>query len=327
MSLHVAITGATGFIGAAIVADLLACGRRVTVLLRPESDLTRLLAMRGFETLAYSNLLDDAVVRDLRERKPDVFIHCGWRGVGGADRNEMFQITENVPTTVSAVELAAAAGCRQWIGLGSQAEYGNQNCRISETDALHPSTRYGRAKLAAGRAALSLCEAHRIAGAWLRVFSTYGPGDAPHWLIPYVIQEFLGGRPPRLTACEQRWDYLYVADAAQAVVSVANGVASGVFNLGSGSARPLIDFIEAIRREVGSPVEPIYGAVPYRADQVMHLEADTSRLTAATGWRARTSIAEGIRGTVAYELKRAALAAVLDTNALRGDDDENRSLP
>jgi len=240
----------------------------------------------------------------LKEKKPEVFIHCAWRGVGGNDRNEAFQITNNIPMTLDAVELAAAAGCRQWIGLGSQAEYGNQNCRMSEDSPLRPTTLYGKAKLAAGVASLALCEARGMTGTWLRVFSTYGPGDAPQWLVPYAIREFLAGRAPKLTRCEQRWDYLYVRDAASAVVSVAETRAPGVFNLGSGSAETLKKIIETIRGELAVSIEPAYGAVPYRSDQVMYLEADISRLRAATGWSPRVSLIEGIRATIAFERGR-----------------------
>ena len=235
----------------------------------------------------------------MRERQPKVFIHCAWRGVLGGVRNEAYQISENVPLTIKAVELAHASGCRQWIGLGSQAEYGNLNRRLDESAPTTPTTAYGRAKLAAGIAALGLAETLGLRGAWLRVFSTYGPGDAPQWLIQHVVREFLAGRTPQLTRCEQLWDYLYVADAARAIVSVANGETTGVFNLGSGRAVVLKELIETIRKIIGSTVEPDYGAVPYRPDQVMHLEADIGKLQAATGWFPTTSFEAGLRATVA----------------------------
>lgn len=304
MPLHVAITGATGFIGSAVLNELLLSGARVTVLLRPDSNRARLESMEAFETLTYSNLLDQTTIDGLKGNNPDVFIHCAWRGVGGHERNEAFQITKNVPTAIDAVELAAGAGCRQWIGLGSQAEYGNLNRRISEDAPLNPTTVYGKAKLAAGVAALALCETRKIAGVWMRVFSTYGPGDAPNWFIPYVIREFLAGRAPNLTKCEQLWDYLYVADAARAVARIANGTTTGVFNLGSGFARPLKEIIEAIRLELAPRLDPSYGALSYRPDQVMHLEADISRLQAATAWEPQVNITDGIRATVAFERTR-----------------------
>jgi len=94
-----------------------------------------------------------------------------------------------------------------------------------------------------------------------------------------------------------------VADAALAIVSVANGNVSGVFNLGSGLARPLKQIIEAVRAELRTPVVPAYGAIPYRPDQVMHLQADIAKLHAATGWLPQVGLEEGIRQTVDWEKK------------------------
>lgn len=304
MSAHVAITGATGFIGAAVAAEFLALGTEVTLLLRADSDRTRLAELAGVEFLTYTKLDDSTTIAALAARRPCTFIHCGWKGVVGGERNAAFQITANLPLTLAAVELAAAAGCQHWIGFGSQAEYGNANRRLDEDAPLRPTTIYGKAKLAAGIAALALCETRALAGTWLRVFSTYGPGDDPAWFIPYVTQELIAGRAPRLTRCEQRWDYLYVGDAARAVVAITKRKAGGIFNLGSGQARPLRDCVEAIRSELHSAVEPVYGAIPYRADQVMHLEAEITRLSAATGWSPETNIQTGLRATVAAELLR-----------------------
>lgn len=304
MARNVVITGGTGFIGAAIVRELLAADVNVTVLVRQDSDLTRLTDLSGVTTIRYAALHSAATIAALSTIKPDAFIHCAWQGVSGKDRNAAFQVKDNLALTLDAVDLAAAIGCRQWVGLGSQAEYGNQNQRLSEDAALLPTTLYGKAKLAAGIAALALCEARGIQGTWLRVFSTYGPGDAPGWFIPFVIQEFLAGRKPTLTKCEQQWDYLYVADAARAVVAVIDSAVAGVFNLGSGSARPLVDYVEAIRTMLASDLTPEYGAVPYRSDQVMHLEADTSKLTVQTGWRPQVALPAGIAATVEFERNR-----------------------
>ena len=302
---RIAITGATGFIGAAIVREFLARGDKVQVLTRANSNLSRLDSVKSsVEFITYVSLADKSLIESMVGNKTDVFVHCSWRGVAGGERNEAFQIAENIPTTIQSVELAAKLGCHQWIGLGSQAEYGNLNCKISESSEILPTTLYGKAKLSAGIAALGLCEAYEIKGSWLRVFSTYGPGDAAHWFIPYVIQEFLAGRAPRLTNCEQLWDYLHVEDAARAVIAVAQAKASGVFNLGSGSTLLLRTYIETIREILRTDLMPEYGAIAYRPDQVMHLEADVSRLIEQTGWKPSVNLLSGLTQTVEFERNR-----------------------
>ena len=230
--------------------------------------------------------------------QPTTLIHCAWRGVAGRQRNEAEQITENIPLTLATISLARESGCRHWIGLGSQAEYGNPNTVVDEDFPSRPTTNYGRAKLAAGILGLGLCETWGMTGTWLRVFSTYGPRDSVDFLQPYLIAELLAGRRPRLTKCEQRWDYLYVSDAAEAVVCAVRAPSAGVFNVGSGEAHPLKEIVELSRRLVGTAVEPEYGVIAYRPDQVMHLQADIRRLTTATGWTPRTALETGLRHCV-----------------------------
>lgn len=303
MTLRVVITGATGFIGSAILEEFLRVDAQVIVLLREESDCQRISSKTGFESLIYHSLSDQNIIEDIKAFQPNIFIHCAWRGVSGDERNEDFQIVDNIPLTLDSVKLAKVTGCKQWIGLGSQAEYGNQNRVLDEGAPLLPTTIYGRAKLSAGIAALALCDTYGITGTWMRVFSTYGPGDAPYWFIPYVLKEFMANRVPKLTGCEQLWDYLHVSDAARAIVAVALNGAGGIFNLGSGTALQLKDYIELMRISVRSSLSPEYGAIPYRNDQVMHLQADISKLEKEVGWHPIIQFGEGIDGVVEHEMQ------------------------
>jgi nucleoside-diphosphate-sugar epimerase len=84
-----------------------------------------------------------------------------------------------------------------------------------------------------------------------------------------------------------------------------------VFNLGSGTATPLKKIIEIIRGELGCSIAPNYGAVPYRPDQVMHLQADIAKLRAATGWTPEVSLEDGLRQTVTHEKKVFELARAM----------------
>jgi len=146
----------------------------------------------------------------------------------------------------------------------------------------------------------SICAAKAMRHAWIRVFSTYGPRDNAHWVIPSVINTLRNGQVPKLTSAEQRWDYLYVDDAARAVAMIIeDDTAEGVFNLGSGQALPLRNVIVAIRDLVAPGAKLGFGEVPYRSDQVMFLEADISRLT-RLGWKPDVDIQTGLRKTAAW---------------------------
>jgi nucleoside-diphosphate-sugar epimerase len=233
---------------------------------------------------------------------PESVVHLAWDGVKGADRNSTVQM-ENVVASINLYQLTEKIGCRHFVGLGSQAEYGPLSGRISETAATRPTTAYGATKLATGLVLERTAAAAGRPFAWMRLFSSYGPDDDPSWLIPYLIRTLLAGEKPSLTKAEQIWDYIHVNDAAAGVIAALDVGARGFFNLGSGQERPLSDIISMIRDAIDPSLPLGLGEVPYRPDQVMHLAADITALSSASGWRPAVSLESGIAETVAWHQK------------------------
>ena len=299
--MRIFLTGASGFVGSHLLEQLVGTDHQVAVLLRPGGDRRRIQKFLASVQVIEGDLSQsDGWSAQLQRFVPETVIHLAWSGVLNADRDNTAQ-TQNVSDTAELVKAAHRAGAKNWIGLGSQAEYGPCSRRIREDQPTNPTTLYGASKLASCWLARSLCAKLGLRFAWLRLFSSYGPGDAPTWMIPSVILQLLAGQRPALTACEQLWDYVFVADAAEAVLRTAiTPDAEGIFNLGSGQAIPLRKIVETLR-DLVKPGAPLgFGEIPYRPDQVMHLEADISRLQKATGWQPRTTLAEGLKKTVAY---------------------------
>lgn len=292
------LTGATGFIGSEVLKKIISSEDIAIILIRNNSDLSRLKNFDNYVSIIYDDLTNDELANSLKKYKPDVFIHLAWQGVGGSDRNEIFQITDNLELSLNSVKLANKIGCDHWIGIGSQAEYGNPNCKVSEDFPTNPTTLYGKSKLATCWATLGLCEAYKMKGSWIRVFSTYGIGDSPHWFIPYIINEIKQKRSPNLTKCEQLWDYLHVSDAAEAIISVGQVGVEGIFNIGSGGCIPLKEVVETIKKVLNSTIKINYGKVEYRVDQVMHLEADISKIKSKTLWYPKININTGINSII-----------------------------
>jgi nucleoside-diphosphate-sugar epimerase len=65
-------------------------------------------------------------------------------------------------------------------------------------------------------------------------------------------------------------------------------------------AHTIKSIIERIRDLIDTNLPFGFGEVPYRPDQIMHLQADISRLKQATGWAPQVSLDEGLRRTVAW---------------------------
>lgn len=303
--MKILLTGASGFVGSYVLRELLAGGNaEVAALVRNPAQAWRIRDELPRIQALPIGLEDGAgLEKALASFRPSHVVHLAWSGVLGKDRDAVSQHL-NVFQSTRLLEIALRSGARHFIGLGSQAEYGPCQARIDESTATAPTTMYGAAKLATCLMAQRMCEVSGARFAWLRLFSSYGPQDSPEWMIPYLALKLLHRERPAVTAAEQLWDYVYVADAAAAVAAVARlDAASGLFNLGSGTAPRLRDIIEKVRDAI-DPALPIgFGEVSYRPDQVMHLEADIRRLVAATGWRPRVGLAEGIRTTVDWYRK------------------------
>lgn len=298
---RVFMTGATGAVGAKVVKNLLARGDDLGILIRKNSDLWRIDdSVPALQYITGALEHPESYRDSLIAFKPEAIIHLAWSGVLGKNRNDLQQVKSNLPGTLALMDESYRAGANSFIGVGSQAEYGALQHIISEDMPTTPTTLYGASKLAAGILCNTYAALHGMRFAWMRLFSSYGPQDSPEWMIPYLILTLLRGEKPSLTACEQKWDYLYQADAADAIATVLHRQsASGIFNLGSGTATPLSDTVEYIKDCI-NPALPIgWGEIPYRPDQVMHLQANVSRLN-AIGWKPATSLTEGLNKTVEW---------------------------
>ena len=292
------VTGAGGFVGAATVRAAAAAGYRVHALVRNHAA-PRLAGIGRNVWIHSADLSDgDAVASLLGGLRPDVVVHSAWEGVGGALRAGAIQL-ENIRTTLSLIDAAIASGTRKFVGIGSQAEYGRYDRRIVETDVPRPTMLYGAAKLSANVLAAQRAHEAGIDFAWLRLFSVFGPGDNPNWLIPSVARSLAAGVAPQCTLGTQLWDYLHIDDVATAVLATAvTPTATGVFNLSSGAPVAVRTIVERLR-DLAAPGLPLrFGEVPFGPDQIMHLEGDNTRLKALTGWEPKIAVYDGLADVV-----------------------------
>jgi nucleoside-diphosphate-sugar epimerase len=93
----------------------------------------------------------------------------------------------------------------------------------------------------------------------------------------------------------QKWDFLYITDAIEALLCLAQKPCEdGVYNLGSGISRPLKEYIYEIRDILGSKSDLIFGAVPYPSTGMVSTEPDISKIIDQTGWKPQIPFQKGI---------------------------------
>ena len=285
------VTGAAGFLGCNLTEQLMQEeDAHIYAVVRPSSPHNARLATSERLTIVPADLSEYTHLDEMIEEACDVFFHLAWQG-GRYDFAEQYG---NIADTIGALEAAARLGCKRFICTGSQAEYGRQTALITEEMSPHPVCAYGAAKLAA--CVLSQRRAADLGVAWIwgRVFSLYGRYEQEGRMLPALVKSLRSEQPFALSSSgAQNWDYLYAADAADALLALAKrGRAGEIYNIAHGGYRPLRDYIEEARAVIAPQCDVTYGAAD--AD-VFSLQPSVEKLCRDTGWRPMTDFADGLR--------------------------------
>lgn len=292
------MSGISGFIGSHVAELALNNGFEIMALKRPSSDLRR---CSGFhERIIW--VTEDSLQDEFVQFGPDIIIHMAWEGISALERDNWTLQLKNLALFIKLTELCRHVSATKFISFGSQAEYGNIQGRVSETTNPEPNNAYGVTKLAAQRALQILCEKDKIEWYWLRVYSVFGPREDKNWFIPMVITSLLKNIPLKLTECEQRYDYLYVKDLAGMILKIVEHPVnrSGIYNISSNGSKSLRTMINEINLIVGSESEIFFGALPYRDNQAMHIEGDTTRYKNIFGEYDYTDLNAALKTTIDY---------------------------
>lgn len=295
------VTGATGAIGTALIQELIQNNVQVLIICREGSKRADNIPEHPLVKKSFGSL-DGLESMQPDEADYDVFYHLAWEGTTGQARNDIYQQNRNVKYALDAVGLAKRFGCKTFIGVGSQAEYGRFEGVLKPDTPVHPDNSYGIGKLAAGLMTREYAHQLGMEHIWVRVVSIYGPNDGAQTMVMSTIAKLKSGETPALTKGEQMWDYLYSGDAARAFYLLGDrGVDGKTYVLGSGQARPLREYIEIIRDVINPNSELGFGLIPYGDRQVMHLCAGISAIEKDTGWEPRISFERGIQMIISEE--------------------------
>jgi len=298
-----AVTGCTGSVGVALIEKLVDDGYTVYAVLNPESKRNSNIPENEKVKKIFCGIDEYRKLPDLIDEKCSMFFHLAWAGTFGEGRNDSELQHKNIEFSLDAVRAAKALGCEVFVGVGSQAEYGRVNCKLTDSTPTNPENEYGKAKLIANQKTRELCNELGIRHEWARLLSVYGPFDHVNSLVYSAIFQLKRGINPEYTPAEQIWDLLYCEDAANAINLIAkNGKPNEIYVVGSGEEKPLKEYIETIHRVVNPDIIPVFGQKKYSENQVMYLCADIEKLEKDTGFKQNVTFEEGIK-RMAKEIK------------------------
>jgi nucleoside-diphosphate-sugar epimerase len=244
------------------------------------------------------------VLRLMATVQPQYLLHLAW----DVSQGVYWRSLENLRWIKASLGLLQAfidAGGERVVMAGSCAEYDWQYGYCSEElTPLRPATLYGTCKNALSSIVAAVAAEKKISAAWARLFFLYGPGEKGERLVPEVVKTLLQGEEASCTHGEQIRDYLYIRDAASALVALLESGVEGAVNIASGRPVTLKDLIGEAAARAGRPDLVRLGSLAAPKDDPPLLLANTRRLKEEVGWAPRYSLREGMAETVEWWRKR-----------------------
>ncbi len=294
---RVLVTGGAGFLGRHVLPRLQSLGFEVHAVTR------RRVGSHSGVRWHRRDLLEKSSPRDIiHQVRPTHLLHLAW----SADPANFWHTPDNLRwlnATTRLFEAFAAFDGQRVVGIGSCAEYEWTNevhCHESTTPTI-PVSLYGNSKLVAGRCLDTLRAAGQFSAAWARLFFLYGPGGHRRRLPGVVIDPLLQGQPAPCSSGSQFRDYLFIDDAAAAVVALLDGSVEGEVNVASGESLQIIDMIKRVAQILNGEHLLRVGAIrDAETNNPLSIVADVTRLRDEVGFAPCVSLDEGLRRTVEW---------------------------
>jgi UDP-glucose 4-epimerase len=286
---RVIVTGAKGFVGSHLCAELLRQGAEVVP-----------LDVKAGDAI---DIREWPQVRDLGTRlgNVDLVFHLAalmFVPYSFESPRETYEV--NILGTLNILELCRLANIDKLV-FASSYVYGNaQYLPIDEEHPLRPTNPYAKSKVMGENLCKAYHDDYGLKCIILRPFNIYGEGQSESFLIPSVLRQILSGRI-ELMDPKPRRDFLYISDAIEAYVKAGqyDGSDFDIFNIGSGKSHSVEWVVTRIVQAWGQPLEVDYKNRT-RKTEIMNTVANIEKAKNRLGWEPKVSIQDGIKRCVEW---------------------------
>jgi UDP-glucose 4-epimerase len=303
------VTGAAGFLGSHVVAQLLS--REIPVIGVDNLSTGKWQFLTPFATnpkfkFVCEDIRHEAALVDLcRKEMPSTVVHlAALHFIPAAMRDPSLTVSLNVHGTQCVLSAARAAQVSRFWFASTADVYKPIVAPHSETGEVAPFNIYGLTKWI-GEKLLQLesdarPEAQFVIG---RLFNLYGPHETNPHILPEIISQIRKSNVLRLGSTSPKRDLVPVADAARAVIEMVEKSTPGVSiaNVGTGVSVTMQEVVEHIADLTGKPLKIETDPSKLRPVERPHLQADVTRLRAMIGWSPHSDLSRGLRDLLSYE--------------------------
>lgn len=295
------VTGANGFVGAAVCKELVERDVKVIAVVRHPDEQIKCIADNPSIRIVYSDISDFGKLADLiSDRDVDILYHFAWVGSSGALRGDSDVQMRNVQYTCDTVKACANMGCKRFLFASSIMVYEIE--AMMATEAVPGlNTLYCSAKVAADYMARTIAGSLSVDYIRAVISNIYGPGEFSPRLINTSIRKMLKGEHCAFSEGNQLYDFTYITDAAKSFWAIGEkGIKNKTYYIGSQEPKPLKEFLKELRDCVDPSIEIGLGELPFNGVSLTYKEFDINAVKDDTGFVPMVSFKEGINHTVAW---------------------------
>lgn len=297
------VLGGSGFVGANLMKILLSVRTDVFGTAR-SFPAWRLEGLPETNVITIDLLVDANLDKLFDDVRPRTVFNCAAYGAYSFETESALIYRTNFLLTAKVLARAEARKISCYLHAGSSSEYGDNAAAPAEDAPPAPNSDYAVSKIACANLIHFYGKKKRLPCANLRLYSIYGPLEDSSRLIPALVRAGAEGRYPDFVDPEVSRDFVYADDVVESFVDAALNLKEEdygeSFNVGSGKKTTIRDIAAAARDVFGIKAEPAFRSMPGRSWDVSNWYASTSKTEKKLGWKATTSLKDGLQATAAW---------------------------
>jgi UDP-glucose 4-epimerase len=293
------VTGAAGFIGAALAKQFIEQGSKVVTIDNLSTGFRE--SIPEGVIFIEGNCQDESIINQLNSYQFDAIFHIAGQSSGEISfEDPVYDLQTNAQSTLLLLKYALKTNCKKFIYASTMSVYGDQpDIPITEEASTLPKSFYAVGKLASEHY-LDIYSKYSIDIVALRLFNVYGPGQNMENLKQgmasiYLAQALTNKKIIVKGSAERYRDFVFIDDVVRAFIQtgIYNDGKYRVFNIGTSERTTVSELIEKIKSNLQFDVKVEFND-PTIGDQ-FGIYANIDKAITELGWSPKISLDDGIK--------------------------------